>query len=271
MEKAIEISSLEFEYEKDSKVFSDLSLSIQKGEYVTLLGHNGSGKSTLARLIIGLLEAKSGKIEVFGQELNEENVYTIRSKVGIIFQNPDNQFTGSTVADDIAFGLENHRVPQNEMDAIINEYASLVGMEEFLNKEPTSLSGGQKQRVAIAGVLAMHPSLIIMDESTSMLDPRGKKEIRDVVKKLRKDNKDLTILSITHDVEEALDSDRIIVISNGKIMFNDVPSKVFEHKEALLGIKLDIPFVYKLRNGLKEKGIDVDSLDEKEMVNALCQ
>ena len=135
------------------------------------------------------------------------------------------------------------------MDSIIKEYASLVGMEDFLDKEPTSLSGGQKQRVAIAGVLAMHPSLIIMDESTSMLDPRGKKEIRDVVKKLRNENKDLTILSITHDVEEAFDSDRIIVISNGKIMFNDVPNKIFEHEKELLNIKLDIPFVYKLRNG----------------------
>lgn len=271
MEKAIEITSLEFEYEKDSKVFSDLSLSIQKGEYVTLLGHNGSGKSTLARLIIGLLEAKSGKIEVFGKELNEENIYAIRSNVGIIFQNPDNQFIGSTVADDIAFGLENHQVPHDEMDSIIKKYASLVGMEDFLDKEPTSLSGGQKQRVAIAGVLAMHPSLIIMDESTSMLDPRGKKEIRDVVKKLRNENKDLTILSITHDVEEAFDSDRIIVISNGKIMYNDVPNKIFEHEKELLNIKLDIPFVYKLRNGLKTKGIDIDSLDEKEMVRLLCQ
>lgn len=271
MEKAIEISSLDFEYSIDSKIFSNLSLSINKGEYVSLLGHNGSGKSTLARLIIGLLVASKGKITVFGEELNEENVYSIRNKVGIIFQNPDNQFTGSTVADDIAFGLENHNVPQNEMDDIILKYATLVGMEDFLSKEPTALSGGQKQRVAIAGVLAMNPSLIIMDESTSMLDPRGKKEIRDVVRKLRKENSDLTILSITHDVEEALDSDRIVVINKGEVIFNDAPSAVFEHEKELLEMKLDVPFVYKLRNGLKRKNINIDTVDEKEMVNALCR
>ena len=271
MSNAILISNLRFEYDKDSKIFSNLSLSVSKGEYVSLIGHNGSGKSTLARLIIGLLVANEGKIEVFGEELNEKNVYSIRSKVGIIFQNPDNQFTGATVADDIAFGLENHQVPQKDMDEIINKYAKLVGMEEFLNKEPSQLSGGQKQRVAIAGVLAMNPSLIIMDESTSMLDPRGKKEIRDIVKKLKEENKDLTILSITHDVEEAFDSDRVIVINHGEVFLNDTPENVFKHEEELLKMKLDVPFVYKLRNELKKNGIETDTNDMKEMVDVLCR
>ena len=158
---------------------------MNKGEYVAIIGHNGSGKSTLAKLIIGLLEAQKGTIKVFDQVLNEENLYAIRSKVGIVFQNPDNQFTGSTVADDIAFGLENHEVPHEQMDDIISKYARIVNMEEFLDKEPTSLSGGQKQRVAIAGVLAMHPDLIIFDEATAMLDPKGKSEIKNVIKKIK--------------------------------------------------------------------------------------
>jgi energy-coupling factor transport system ATP-binding protein len=271
MNEAINISNLRFEYDKDSKVFSNLSLSVEKGEYVALIGHNGSGKSTLAKLIIGLLAANSGKIVVFGQELNEKTVYEVRSKVGIIFQNPDNQFTGATVEDDIAFGLENKCVPQNEMEGIIHKYASLVGMEQFLKKEPSALSGGQKQRVAIAGVLAMNPSLIIMDESTAMLDPRGKREIRDVVKTLRKQNPDLTILSITHDVEEAYDSDRVIVINHGEVMYNDTPKNVFAHEKELMEIHLDVPFVYKIKNALDKEGIALDTLDEKEMVDKLCQ
>ena len=200
---ALLIKDLVFSYDKKTTIFSGLSFHVEEGEYVSLIGHNGSGKSTLAKLIIGLLEAKEGKIEVFDQVLNEETVYQIRKNVGIIFQNPDNQFIGSTVEDDIAFGLENHLVPNDKMDDIILEYATKVGMDEFLKKEPSSLSGGQKQRVAIAGVLAMKPRLIIMDESTSMLDPKGKKEIRDLIVKLRQENPSLTILSITHDIEEA--------------------------------------------------------------------
>ena len=193
---ALQIKDLKFSYDSKTIIFGGLSFCVEEGEYVSLIGHNGSGKSTLAKLIIGLLEAKGGEIKVFDKVLNLENIYSIRKNVGIIFQNPDNQFIGSTVEDDIAFGLENHNVPTFEMDKIILEYASKVGMEEFLKKEPTSLSGGQKQRVAIAGVLAMHPRLIIMDESTSMLDPKGKKEIRDLIVKLRKENPSLTILLI---------------------------------------------------------------------------
>ena len=183
----IEVKNLDFSYNETKKVIKNISFDIKKGDYVTIIGHNGSGKSTLARLLIGLLEAKSGSIKIDGLELNEENVYKIREKIGIVFQNPDNQFIGSTVRDDIAFGLENHMIPQGDMDDIINKYAKEVGLEEFLDKEPTALSGGQKQRVAIAGVLAMNPDIIIFDEATSMLDPRGKKDIKDIMRKLHGD------------------------------------------------------------------------------------
>ena len=268
---ALQIKDLKFSYDSKTIIFGGLSFCVEEGEYISLIGHNGSGKSTLAKLIIGLLEAKGGEIKVFDKILNLENIYSIRKDVGIIFQNPDNQFIGSTVEDDIAFGLENHNVPTFEMDKIILEYASKVGMEEFLKKEPTSLSGGQKQRVAIAGVLAMHPRLIIMDESTSMLDPKGKKEIRDLIVKLRKENHSLTILSITHDIEEAYLSDRVIVMNKGKIMFNDSPINVFKHEEELLEMDLDIPFVYKLKKELERNNINVYSNEEKEMVKELCQ
>ncbi len=269
--KALEVEHLKFRYDKETKVFNDLSFDVDKGEYVAIIGHNGSGKSTLAKLIIGLLEAQKGTIKVFDEVLNEENLYSIRNKVGIVFQNPDNQFTGSTVADDIAFGLENHQVPHEQMDEIINKYSKIVGMEEFLNKEPTSLSGGQKQRVAIAGVLAMHPDLIIFDEATAMLDPKGKSEIKQVIKKIKKERSDLTILSITHDIEEAFSSDRVIVIDDGEIIFNGAPNEVFKNKDKLLEIKLDIPFSFKLYDELEKLGITLSSNDEESMVKELCQ
>ena len=268
---ALLIKDLKFSYDKKNTIFSGLSFNVEEGEYVSLIGHKGSGKSTLAKLIIGLLEAKEGTIEIFGNILNEENVYEVRKNVGIIFQNPDNQFIGSTVEDDIAFGLENNLVPQDKMDEIILEYATKVGMEEFLKNEPTNLSGGQKQRVAIAGVLAMKPKLLIMDESTSMLDPKGKKEIRDLIIKLRKEDPSLTVLSITHDIEEAYLSSRVIVLNKGEVMYNGTPSEVFLHEEELKEMDLDIPFVYKLKNELERNGIEVSSIDEKEMVNELCQ
>ena len=268
---ALQIKDLKFSYDSKTIIFGGLSFCVEEGEYISLIGHNGSGKSTLAKLIIGLLEAKGGEIKVFDKILNLENIYSIRKDVGIIFQNPDNQFIGSTVEDDIAFGLENHNVPTFEMDKIILEYASKVGMEEFLKKEPTSLSGGQKQRVAIAGVLAMHPRLIIMDESTSMLDPKGKKEIRDLIVKLRKENPSLTILSITHDIEESYLSDRVIVLSKGEVKYNDTPKNVFIHEKELLDMDLDIPFVYKLKKELERKGINLSSNTEEGMVEELCQ
>ena len=170
----IEVRDLVYSYDNEHNAVEGVSFDIKEGDYVTIIGHNGSGKSTLAKLMAGLLEAKSGTIVIDDLLLNEENLYKIREKLGIVFQNPDNQFIGSTVRDDIAFGLENHQVPTEKMDDIIMEYATKVGLARYLEKEPTALSGGQKQRVAIAGVLAMHPSIIIFDEATSMLDPKGK-------------------------------------------------------------------------------------------------
>ena len=173
----IEVKHLSFSYNKEDNVINDVSFNIEAGKYVSIIGHNGSGKSTMSRLLIGLLEPKEGEIYLFGEKLTKKNVRQIRNKVGIVFQNPDNQFIGSTVRDDIAFGLENHQVPHEKMDDIINEFSEKVNMSKFLDKEPEKLSGGQKQRVAIAGILAMKPEIVVFDEATSMLDPRGKNEI----------------------------------------------------------------------------------------------
>ena len=271
---AIKIENLSFKYNEDDSenVLNNISLSIEQGEYVTIIGHNGSGKSTLAKLIIGLICAKSGSIHVFGEELKEETVRSIRHKVGIVFQNPDNQFIGATVRDDIAFGLENHSVPHEDMEAIITEFAQKVNMSEFLDKEPAQLSGGQKQRVAIAGVLAMNPDIIIMDESTAMLDPRGKKEIIDLTKKIKETKPSLTVVSITHDIEEANYADRVIVLNKGEIIFNDIPSMVFENHEVLKFIGLDIPFFDNLKIELCKNNIDVSKCRTlEEIKEKLCQ
>lgn len=269
--KAIEIENLTFSYDKGEKVFNNLSLSIEKGKYCVILGRNGSGKSTLAKLITGLLTIQEGKIKVDGIEINEKNIYDIRNRIGIVFQNPDNQFIGATVRDDIAFGLENHLVAQNKMDSIINEYAQKVGMDKYLDKEPSNLSGGQKQRVAIAGVLAMTPDIVIFDEATSMLDPKGKKEIKEVILKMRELFNDMTILSITHDVEEALLADEVVVVDNGKIAIQGNPEEVFVHYDLLKKLNLDIPFAYKFKNLLEENGIYTDTIDIEKMVKKLCQ
>ena len=213
---AVEVSHLSFSYDGQNDVIKDVSFEIPKGSYTTIVGHNGSGKSTIAKLLIGLLKAKSGEIKILGNILNEENVYSLRNHVGIVFQNPDNQFIGSTVADDIAFGLENHCVPQEQMQAIIEDVAARVNMSDFLDSEPTKLSGGQKQRVAIAGILAIAPDIIIFDESTSMLDPQGKASINEQIQKLH-DERNITILSITHDMEEVAQSEYVIVLKDGKV------------------------------------------------------
>ena len=271
---ALEIKNLKFKYSSNegNNIINDLSLQVNQGEYVTVIGHNGSGKSTLAKLIIGLLKADEGEIKVMDEILDDNTVRSIRYKTGIVFQNPDNQFIGSTVRDDIAFGLENHCIDHDDMEDIINEFAKKVNMEEFLDKEPSALSGGQKQRVAIAGVLAMKPDIIILDEATAMLDPRGKREIIELVHKLKKEQPNLTILSITHDVEEAYISDRVIVINEGKVMLNDVPSVVFSYEKELMSMGLDIPFEMKLKSLLNNENINVkDCKTLSEVKEHLCQ
>ena len=268
---AVEVSHLSFSYDGQNDVIKDVSFEIPKGSYTTIVGHNGSGKSTIAKLLIGLLKAKSGEIKILGNTLNEENVYSLRNHVGIVFQNPDNQFIGSTVADDIAFGLENHCVPQEQMQAIIKDVAARVNMSDFLDSEPTKLSGGQKQRVAIAGILAIAPDIIIFDESTSMLDPQGKASINEQIQKLH-DERNITILSITHDMEEVAQSEYVIVLKDGKVEMQGTPKQIFEHKGKLKEMKLELPFALSFSEKLKNEGIFKDSyctLDE--VVNELCQ
>ena len=272
-EKIIEVKDLIFGYEKDSTILKCISFDIFKGEYVTLIGHNGSGKSTLAKLLSYILEPNSGKVYIEGQELNEKSIKDIRSKIGIVFQNPDNQFIGSTVEDDIAFGLENRNIKQDIMKKTILEFAKKVGMDKFLNKEPEELSGGQKQRVAIAGILALNLKIIIFDEATSMLDPEGVEEIRKLILNMKEENPELTVISITHDIEEAYLSDRVIILNDGKVYKNDIPENVFKDEEEMRKIDLDIPFVLKIKNELAARNIIIPKEIKtiEGVANYLCQ
>ncbi len=261
--KLLEAKHLTFSYDGKTNVVDDVSFIINEGSYTSIIGHNGSGKSTIARLLLGLLAPNKDSLVAFGLEYNKKNVREIRQHIGIVFQNPDNQFIGSTVRDDIAFGLENRKVPQKDMEDIITKFATKVNMSAYLDKEPEHLSGGQKQRVAIAGILAMKPDVIIFDEATSMLDPKGKSEIRETIENLRKENPKMAIISITHDVEEAFDSDHIIVLNKGKIEYDCSPKELLLHKDRLIEIGLDIPFMEKLHDALKKNGLDKVSEDLK--------
>lgn len=267
----IEIKNVSFAYDESGLAVDNVSFNIKKGSYTTVIGHNGSGKSTIAKLMIGLLEKDKGEILIDGLSLNLENLSAIRNKVGIVFQNPDNQFIGATVRDDIAFGLENHCVAPEKMDTIIHEYASKVNMLDFLDHEPTKLSGGQKQRVAIAGVLAMSPEILIFDESTSMLDPQGKDEINRLIRELHENTK-MTLISITHDIEEVTKSDHVIIMDSGKVVMSGKPEEVLLEKEKLIKMRLDVPFSVKLQNELSNLGIHVKNTTSIEgLVDELCQ
>lgn len=272
-EVVLQVNHLEFSYPSSNlKAVKDVSFEIYKGEYTCLLGHNGSGKSTIARLIMGLLEANKGDILIFNEKLTENNLYDLRKRIGIVFQNPDNQFIASSVKDDIAFGLENDCVEENKMKELVVEYAKKVNMFDFLDKSPSLLSGGQKQRVAIAGVLARNPSILIMDEATSMLDPKGKEEILYFIRQLKKENKDLSVISITHDIQEAYASDHVIVLNDGIKVLDDIPSQVFKDSNLLKQYQLDVPFFMELDEKLAKLGIDVKGASSiEELVNILCK
>ena len=268
---AIEFKNLSFSYRASRKILDDVTLSIKKGEYISIVGHNGSGKSTLAKLMIGLIAPNKGSIFINGEELTRKSVNQLRQQMAMVFQNPDNQFIGATVEDDIAFGLENHQVPHNDMKAIVENFAKKVGMGDYLTKEPSRLSGGQKQRVAIAGALALSPKILILDEATSMLDPRGKREITEVVMKLKEADPELTVVSITHDIEEAYLSDHVIVLGNGKVVFDGKPEEAFKNKEKFEELHLATPFIFEMKEKLKEAGIDVNGNDINSLVEAIWE
>ena len=270
----IEIKNLKFKYNQDqtSYTLNDVSFNVKRGEWLSIVGHNGSGKSTTARLIGGLLVADSGQIIVDGQELTEETVWDIRDKSGMVFQNPDNQFVGATVEDDVAFGLENKGLPYKEMVSRVQEALSFVGMMDFKDREPARLSGGQKQRVAIAGIIAMRPSILILDEATSMLDPEGRQELIQYIEDIRQQY-GMTVLSITHDLDEVAMSNRVLVLKQGKVESISSPRELFSRGSELVDLGLDIPFSALLTQKLKNQGlIDCEGyLTEKELVEQLWE
>ena len=269
--KKIEVEHLTFSYDGEQDVLKDVSFQIEEGSYTTIVGHNGSGKSTIAKLLIGLMEAKSGTITVDGIKLTEKSVYDIRDKIGMVFQNPDNQFIGATVADDIAFGLENHQVPQEQMQTIIERFAQQVNMSKYLNSEPTKLSGGQKQRVAIASVLAIAPQILIFDESTSMLDPQGKAEINGLIRQIHQAS-GMTIVSITHDIEEMANSDHVIVMSEGQVVMDGTPEMILKREQELVELQLDVPFTLKFIREMEQNGISLkDEIKMEKVVEELCR
>ena len=273
METIIEIKDLAFRYQKDQEHYdvNHISFNVKHGEWLSIVGHNGSGKSTTVRLIDGLLEAESGEIWIDGKLLTSENVWEMRRKIGMVFQNPDNQFVGATVEDDVAFGLENQGLPLDQMKKRVAESLALVGMEEFSKKEPARLSGGQKQRVAIAGVVALRPDILILDESTSMLDPEGRLELIKIVQEIRKDHK-MTVISITHDLEEVALSDRVLVMKKGAIESTSSPRELFSRPD-LDQIGLDQPFVNQLRQSLIDGGLNLPNsyITEEELEEALWE
>lgn len=272
MKPIIELKNITFHYHQDQEkpALKDVSLSIQEGEWIAVIGHNGSGKSTLARIMDGLLEAQEGEVWIGGIELKEDTVWDIRHQIGMVFQNPDNQFVGATVEDDVAFGLENQGIPREEMIKRVQTALDSVRMSDFKEREPARLSGGQKQRVAIAGVVALQPKIIILDEATSMLDPKGRDEVISTIQEI-KEKENLTVISITHDIDEAAKADRLFVMQAGALVKSGSPAEIFGLNEELETLGLDLPFATKLKNSLAAKGFKVPEnyLSEERLVEWL--
>ena len=273
MKSIIDVKNLSFRYKESQEYYDvkDITFHVKRGEWLSIVGHNGSGKSTTVRLIDGLLEAESGEIVIDGQRLTEKNIWNIRRQIGMVFQNPDNQFVGATVEDDVAFGLENQGLSRQEMKKRVEEALDLVGMLDFKKREPARLSGGQKQRVAIAGVVALRPAILILDEATSMLDPEGRRELIETVKGIRKDY-DMTVISITHDLEEVAMSDRVLVMKKGSIESTSSPRELFSRND-LDQIGLDDPFANQLKHSLSQNGYDLPEnyLTESELEDKLWE
>lgn len=271
MKPIIEINQIEFSYQEEATpALKDISFSIKKGEWVAIVGHNGSGKSTLAKAINGLHLPQKGTVTVGGMTLSEESVWDVRRMVGMVFQNPDNQFVGATVEDDVAFGLENQGIERSEMQRRVQDALEKVKMQEFATREPARLSGGQKQRVAIAGVVALRPDIIILDEATSMLDPEGRDDVIATIRKIKEES-DLTVISITHDIDEAASANRILVMRDGELYQEGSPDEIFSAGPELVSLGLDLPFPEKLKSALKDRGVNVPAnyLDEEGMMDWL--
>ncbi len=264
----VRLSHIDFRYYgSEVNSLTDVSLEIKEGEWVAIIGPNGSGKSTLAKIMNGLLVPAAGQVTIKDLTIDEETVWEARRSVGMVFQNPDNQFVGSTVEDDVAFGLENNGVPRQEMITRIEEALAEVRMSEFKGKEPARLSGGQKQRVALASILALRPDIIILDEATSMLDPNGRQEVIAAIRKI-KERFNLTVISITHDLDEASLADRILMMQGGRLVQDKKPEEIFLMGEQLVEQGLDVPFSQKLKDALAARGLDVPDnyLDEEALL-----
>ncbi len=264
-----------YEYDVDNLdvkyLLKDMSFSIDKGQYICIVGHNGSGKSTLSKILSCLLKPQAGKIYIDGILLNEENINILRKKIGIIFQNPDNQFIGLTTENDIAFGLENYCVKPSKMKEIIYNSAKIINISELLDKEPFNLSGGQKQKVAITSTIALFPEIIIFDESTSMLDPNSKKDVINLMLFLQKQH-NITIISITHDMEEIKNANKILCMNQGTVAKFCTLDELVSDYQFLKEAKLDLPFNLKLIKLLKDQGLNVKlTLDDKQLVREICK
>lgn len=275
MTEILSLQNITFTYDLEQpevkNAVEDVSFSVEQGEWIAIVGHNGSGKSTIAKIMNGLLFPQEGTVEIFGMPMNEENLWSIRSQLGMVFQNPDNQFVGATVQDDVAFALENNGVPYEDMVSRVEQALEQVKMSGFMNHEPQHLSGGQKQRVAIAGALALRPKLLILDEATSMLDPQGRQEVLDTVRTLREQT-GLTVLSITHDLEEAILADRLLFMNQGEKFAEGKPSEIFALGEQLIALGLDLPFSMKMAHLLMQEGVSLEGthMSERELVEDLC-
>lgn len=273
MTNIIEVKDLKYKYNEADTTYTlnGVSFHVKQGEWLSIIGHNGSGKSTTVRLIDGLLEAESGDIIIAGDKLTVDNVWEKRRQIGMVFQNPDNQFVGATVEDDVAFGLENQGIPLEEMQERVHQALELVGMSDFMKREPARLSGGQKQRVAIAGVVALRPNIIILDEATSMLDPEGRLDLIRIVKDI-KDRYNMTVISITHDLDEVALSDRVIVMKEGEVESVSRPEELFMRKD-LQALDLNQPFTADLADQLRLKGLELPDryFTEEELEEALWE
>ena len=278
MEKLITIDNAHFSYPaleenaQPTEVLKGISLEFEHGELVAVLGHNGSGKSTLAKLMNAILLPTEGSVTVCGMDTKEEeHLMDIRQHIGMVFQNPDNQIVATIVEEDVAFGLENLGVPPDEMRVRVDQALHAVGMYEYRNHEPHQLSGGQKQRVAIAGIIAMRPDCIVLDEPTAMLDPQGRKEVMRTIKMLNRDY-GITIILITHEMDEAAQCDRVIVVDSGSVVMDDVPKKVFSQVTKMRELGLDVPQAAELCHLLREAGYDLspEILDADECIDALA-